>query len=213
MARDLPLALASAVVARVVRVALLAEFAFASETLRMWTGQADTNWAGHTWTGAGDLGGITPVDETTEIGAAGLTFTLSGIPSNLVTLALQDHYRGRQCKLWLACLTEAGAVEAAVRIFGGRMDVMSIEDAGETSTISIQAESRLVDLMRARDARYTDATQKRLFAGDLGCEYVAALAEKPLPWGIKALAAPAASNPQYAAAALAASRTVMRLGT
>lgn len=202
MSRDLPAPLASAVVARVVPVALLAEFAFASETLRMWTGMTDTNWDGHTWTGAGDLGGITPVDETTEIGAAGLTFTLSGIPSDLVTLALTDHYRGRHCKLWLACL-DGGAVEAAVRIFGGRMDVMSIEDGGETSTISIQAENRLVDLFRARDVRYTDATQKRLFPGDLGCEYVAALAEKPLPWGVAALAAPAATQPNYAAAAQA----------
>lgn len=210
MARELPSALASAVVARVVRVALLAQFDFASETLRMWTGQADTNWDGHTWTGAGDLGGITPVDETTEIGASGLTFTLSGIPSNLVTLALEDHYRGRQCRLWLACLTEAGAVEAAVRIFGGRMDVMSIEDSGETSTIAIQAESRLVDLMRARDARYTDATQKRLFPGDLGCEYVAALAEKPLPWGNAALAGSAAAQADYGRIASTAARAISR---
>ena len=195
MARDLPAAVATAIAAGVVPIAFFAEFQFAGGTVRMWTGYASISWNSQTWLAAGDFGGLSPVDETTEVGAAGLTFTLSGIPSSLLSVALADHYRGRACKLWMAIMnTGATAVVDAYPVFGGRMDVMNIEDAGETSKITIQAESRLIDLTRARTVRYTNEEQQRLFPGDLGLEYVAKLAEKPLYWGVPSPAAAASSN-------------------
>ncbi|MBM3855051.1 MAG: hypothetical protein FJ399_18165 [Verrucomicrobia bacterium] len=184
MARDLPSAVASAIAGVVVKYAFFAEFAFASGTVRLWSGTGDKSWAGNTWTGAGDFGSITPVDETTEVTAAGLTFTLSGIPPSTLALALGDNYRGKPCKLWLAVLDAADAVLDAYQLFAGRMDVMSIEDGAETGAIRLAAENRLIDLARARALRYTDAEQRRLFPGDLGLEYIANLAEKPLNWGI-----------------------------
>lgn len=186
MARGLPASVAAAITQGVVKVAFFAEFQFASGTVRMWTGFGDKNWNAQVWTGAGDFGGISPVDETTEFGASGLTFTLSGVPSTAVALALADNYRGRPCKLWLAILDEADAVVDAYQIFAGRMDVMTIDDSGDVSRISIQVESRLIDLGRARTRRYTDAEQQLLYPGDRGCEYVAKLAEKPLNWGVPA---------------------------
>lgn len=166
------------------KVAFFAEFQFASGTVRVWSGIGAKVWGAQTWSGAGDFGGITPVDESTEVQAAGLAFKLSGIPSSTLSLALGDNYRGRPCKLWLAVLDAADAVVDAYQVFAGRMDVMKIDDGGDTATINVQAENRLVDLTRARSLRYTDAEQKRLFAGDLGLEYVAKLAEKPLYWGV-----------------------------
>ncbi len=194
MARDLPSAVATAIVQTVVPLAHFAEFSFASGTVRMWSGLGPITWAGQTWTGSGDFGGLSPVDETTELGASGLSFTLSGIPSSILALALGDLYRGRPCKLWLAILNPAGAVVDTYLVFAGRMDVMKIDDSGETGSIALQAESRMIDLKRARQLRYTDAEQKRLFPGDLGLEYVAKLAEKPLQWGVPNAAA---ADPGY----------------
>ena len=37
-------------------------------------------------------------------------------------------------------------------MFDGRMDVMTIEDAGDTASISLSAESRLIDLESAKGA-------------------------------------------------------------
>lgn len=193
MGRDLPITLATAIAQAVVPVAFFAEFAFASGTVRMWTGLSNLTWDGHTWLPAGDFGGLSPVDETTEVGAAGLTFTLSGVPSTLVATALGDAYRGRTCKLWLATI-DAGAVAGASLIFGGRMDVMKIDDGGETSVVTIQAENRLIDLTRPRIVRYTDEEQQRLFPGDLGLQYVAKLAEKPIYWGVPSPAAAASAG-------------------
>lgn len=194
MARDLPSAVATAIVQPVVKLAFFVEFQFASGAVRMWTGNGDKSWNSQTWTGAGDFGGISPVDETTEFGAAGLTFTLSGVPSSTVALALTDAYRGRNCKLWLVILDASDAVVDSYQIFAGRMDVMTIDDSGEVSRISIQVESRLIDLARARAQRYTDAEQQLKFPGDLGLQYVAKLAEKPLNWGVPAPTTPAAAG-------------------
>lgn len=184
MSRTLPSAVATGIAATVVKYAFFAEFQFGSGTERMWSGVGDKTWDGHTWDGSGDFGGVSPVDETTEVAAMGLTFTLSGIPSSTLSLALGDSYRGKPCKLWLAILDADDEVADAYPIFAGRMDVMGIEDGADTGEVSIDAESRLIDLKRARSQRYTDSEQRRLFAGDLGCEYVAKLAEKPLYWGV-----------------------------
>lgn len=195
MARDLPSAVATAIGSTVVKLAFFAEFQFASGTVRLWTGYGNKSWGGHTWSGAGDFGGLTPIDETTEIGAAGLTFKLSQVPSTSLALALGDNYRGKPCKLWLAVLDASDAVVDTYQVFAGRMDVMKIEDGDGTGAIAIQAENRLIDLSRPRTRRYTDAEQQRRYPGDRGLEYVAKLPEKPLYWGVAAPAPVAA--PQY----------------
>lgn len=192
MSRTLPSAVATGIAATVVKYAFFAEFQFASGTVRMWSGVGDKSWDSQTWTGAGDFGGMSPVDETTEVAATGLTFTLSGIPSSTLSLALSDNYRGKPCKLWLAILDAADAVADAYQLFAGRMDVMAIEDGSETGEVSVDAESRLIDLNRARSLRYTDAEQKRLYPGDLGCEYAAKLAERMLYWMVPTPASGAA---------------------
>jgi hypothetical protein len=68
-------------------------------------------------------------------------------------------------------------------VFDGRMDVMTIEDAGETANISLSAESRLIDLERARVRRYTNNDQQNQFAGDTSLRFVADLQDKEIAWG------------------------------
>ena len=52
------------------------------------------------------------------------------------------------------------------------MDQMNIEESGETSTIQLLVENKLVDLERARVARFTSGYQKSIYAGDLGLDFV-----------------------------------------
>jgi hypothetical protein len=66
------------------------------------------------------------------------------------------------------------------------MDTMQITDAGETSQVRIACESRLIDLQRARERRFTDEDQQELYPGDLGLEYVAGLQEREIAWGKEA---------------------------
>jgi hypothetical protein len=67
--------------------------------------------------------------------------------------------------------------------FEGRLDIPSIQEDGDNSIITISYESRLIDLERSREIRYTHEEQTRLFPGDLGFEYVASMQEKEVLWG------------------------------
>ena len=60
---------------------------------------------------------------------------------------------------------------------------MTIKDSGETSTIELTVESRLIDLQRQRERRFTDADQKYFYPGDTGLQYVAGLQDQVIYWG------------------------------
>jgi hypothetical protein len=63
------------------------------------------------------------------------------------------------------------------------MDVMGIEDSGDTANINVTAESRLIDLERSRERRYTSEDQKINYPNDKGLEFIADLQDKELVWG------------------------------
>ncbi|MFZ8993149.1 MAG: hypothetical protein ACO20L_10805, partial [Candidatus Puniceispirillaceae bacterium] len=64
-----------------------------------------------------------------------------------------------------------------------RMDVMTIAEEGETCTITLTAESRLIDLERPRLRRWTSEDQKSLDATDKGFEFINSLQEATIKWG------------------------------
>ena len=63
------------------------------------------------------------------------------------------------------------------------MDLMSIDDSGDTANINVTAESRLIDLDRTRERRYTSEDQKIDFPNDKGLEFIADLQDKEIVWG------------------------------
>ena len=62
---------------------------------------------------------------------------------------------------------------------------MNIEDGPETSTIELKVENRLIDLERARVARFTSAYQKSVYPSDRGLDFLEDMQDKPLTWGKK----------------------------
>ena len=178
-----------------------------NQILRMWTGQGTLVLPDPAqWSGAGTLLGISRVEETSEMAVKGATLTLSSVPSSVLALALVEPYQGRVCKLYFGTFTEGAilqedsayillqdgskiGLEAANRrtafneIFSGYMDQMNIEETGDTSTIELKVENKLIDLERARVARYTSGYQKSLYAGDLGLDFIEDLQDKPVSWG------------------------------
>lgn len=187
MARSLTTAFKNHIAGASVTPILLFYADFPSGAVRAWTGYGNLVWGGDTYTGVGDLGGVDRVEESTDQSAKGIVFTLAGIPSALITIALADAYQGRTCSLWLGAMDSAGAVIADPYLFfSGRMDVMEIEDSGETARIRLTGENRLIDLNRPRARRYTHEDQQIDYAGDLGLEYVAGLQDKKIYWGVAA---------------------------
>jgi hypothetical protein len=188
MSRGLSSTLLAAVAAKTIRPAIFVFMDFASGAVRAWTGKGDFTWGGNTYAGIGSFGGISEVEETGNPVANGLTLTLSGIPSTLLATSLdRTQYRGRRVRVWHGFFNVTGdtaaLIDTPVASFAGRMDVMTPTDTGETSTIALTCENRLVDLERSRERRYTDADMQQLNPGDGSFRYVAGLQDKQFNWG------------------------------
>ncbi len=183
MSRNLTTAVQNELAASELEPFFAIKLAFDSGDVRVWTGYNDITIASETYIGGGQLLSISPIQETVEIAARGVNMSLNGINSSLVSVALTESYQGRSAKVYLGVISSGAVVSDPYLVFDGRMDVMTIEDAGETANISLSAESRLIDLERARVRRYTDNDQQNQFAGDTGLRFVADLQDKEIAWG------------------------------
>jgi hypothetical protein len=185
MSRTISPAVLAELSAGVIRPAVFVESQFPSGWVRLWTGLGEITWGGRTWAGAGTLLGIGDIEETTDVVATGTTITLSGVPTDLVSLCINDARQGLPGQVYLGFLTGAGAVIAdPVLAFAGRLDVPSISDGADRCEIQITYESRLIDLNRAREWRYTHESQQQISPGDRFYEYVAGLQEREIRWGL-----------------------------
>lgn len=161
----------------------LVECDFSSGFVRVWSGLGDLLWNAQTWIGVGSLGGISPLSESTDFNANGAKIQLSGIPSDLLAIAQAQQYQGRAANIYLGMLNSSGVVIAdPIKLFAAKMDTMEILEGAETSTITLNIESRAITLKRSHERRYTHEDQQIDFPGDRGFEYVAGLQDKEIIW-------------------------------
>ena len=207
MSRSLSDGIVTALGADAIKPFFAVRLFFDTQTLSFWTGLGDLTVDGVTYTGTGQLLQISQLSETAEISAKGATITLSGLPSNLISLALTEPYQGRVCEIYFGAIDanknylideagdyilqedgspidlSVGDPNEIVLVFSGYMDQMNIDEGPETSTIGVAVESKLIDLERPRVFRYTDASQKSRFPDDKGFKYVEDLQDKRFNWG------------------------------
>jgi hypothetical protein len=172
--------------------ALFCSAQFLDGTIYVWSGYGTFSWNGQTWIGLGKFGGISAIPEGTGTDTTGLpgtvshgiTLTLSGVPNDLLSEALNQCQQGLPVSLWLGFLTPQGAIIAdPVLLWAGRSDVPTIKEGPETSTIELTVENSLIDLERARERHYTDADQQLFYPGDTGFQYVPAVQAWNGAWG------------------------------
>lgn len=185
MSRSLPGAMTSAVAQTALAPVILVELDFSSGFVRVWNGVGTLPWNGEQWLGTGGLMALSQIEETREIEAVGLSMTLSGVPSAMVSVAYGDFSQGRPAKVWLGALNvDTGAlVSDPVAIFQGRMDTISDSDDGAEALITVTAESNLADLKRLRTRFLTDQDQQRIYPGDRSLRYLSSLQDRPVYWG------------------------------
>lgn len=152
--------------------------------VRLWTGYGNITIDSETYVGAGQLGGISSIGESNKVEAKGITLSLSGIPSNLMTSALYETYQNRDCTIYFGCLVNGQLTVTPYEIFTGLMDTMNITQNGDTSNITLNVESSLINLKRTKISRFTDEDQQNLHTGDTSLRYVADLQNKEILWGI-----------------------------
>ncbi len=162
----------------------LVQLAFGSGTVRFWTGFGDFEWNGFTWTGVGTLGRIGQMEETVESRAAAVELQLSGIPPDVLAIALAEDWQGREARIYYAVLDEQGVlVGEPFQIRRGLVDLMTLEE-GAKAALTLLVESRDIDLGRNKARRYTAEDQRGEYPGDKGCDAVALLQEREVIWNL-----------------------------
>jgi hypothetical protein len=184
MARDITSGFETEIDAQSLVMAYFIKAEFDGGDVRVWTGYGDKIFSAETYSGTGNLVGISSVTETQDMSATSVSFTLSGVPSAYVSVALAEDYQWRPITMWVAVLDSAGAIIAdPYKIFSGKMDIMEIEDDGDNATISIRAENNLIGLTEAKEWRYTPEDQARLYPADKGFDFVSRVKDQNVQWG------------------------------
>lgn len=173
----------AAALAPVVRLCTAVVLTLDSETVRVCAADWNLVWAGHTYLGVGRLGSISAVQETTTLQANGVRMTMSGILPASVARVLDEPYQGRPVDLYLFFLDDAYAVIAdPVLMWRGLIDQMVLT-LGQTATIALTANDKLIRWETPSIHRYADADQQARFPGDLGLQFVSQAVEKEVMWG------------------------------
>lgn len=187
MARFLDSNFLNALQQQVVEPLVLCEFEFLSGAVRVWTGYGDLSYGGNTYTGTGLLLGLSNIEETNDTTAKNVTFSLSGVPTDVLSLALSeaDTCQGRACRMHLGVFVWSGGIRClyARQIFGGKMDTISISETGTTSTVSLSVENDLLRLLIPSQKLYTDADQKIDHPTDNFFQYVTGIQGADIEWG------------------------------
>ena len=174
----------SAATEQVVRPVLFFEGEFDSGTVRLWNGVGELTALSQTWQGAGNLISVTPIEETYEVKATGFSVSLNGIPTDSLNIALGEDYQNRTLTIYMGFLDDSNAlVDDPFVLTRGRMDVMSISQSGEDTTIQITCETRMIDFERPRRRTYSDQDQKQKYPNDRGFEFVNSIQEIEIEWG------------------------------
>jgi hypothetical protein len=163
-----------------IAIALLVELQL-TQPVRVTTARDSIVWNGGTFIGGRQTG----VDPIKEQGGEviGMAFTLSGVPTEYLSLALQEQIQGKLVTMWFCLMNpDTQAIVDVMELWRGTLDQMPINQGPATATIKVTAEHRGITFSRPRGLKYTDADQQRLFSGDRALEFIVSQATHQDVW-------------------------------
>ena len=155
----------------------------------VWSGIGDivssVSGSSITYIGVGEFAMISPMKESQDLAARGINLSLSGIPSALLSILLGDVEQGRSVSVFMGFFNESTrtTINNEFELFNGIVDIPTVAESGDTATIAISAENRLIDLGKVRVRRYTQEDEARDDVTDLGFEFVPSLQDKEILFG------------------------------
>lgn len=154
---------------------------FASGAVFAHSGTGDILWNGYTFKGVSWLGKIEDWQEGEGLQNYGVRLELSGLQSELVALSLNEHYRGRALKVWIAFLNDQGQIEGEpMGPWRWRMSTIDGEFTGARGKLVLSAGSRMAFWERDDASRYTDEDHRSEHPDDFFFEFVSASAEREI---------------------------------
>lgn len=185
MAGYFPETIASYLQGRRIRFAILVEFQFLSETVRVWSGfgQLITQDL-RVWSGLGELGSVEGLSQPIGIVAPQATFRASGVSQEILSKAIQadpsEHFQ-RPVTVLLQFFTEEWqTLDLPYAVSQWSMDRPSVErtrgeDGEWVRSVTIPAESVFYGRARPAYGYWSDRDQQARFPGDRGCERMSEL--------------------------------------
>jgi len=184
MSRSLSASFVSAITSNGVAPIVLIRAYFDSGEIDLWNGIGNLVYSGVTYTGVVPILNVDTVHEQKQVAATGFNLTLSGLDPTILSLAENEPYQGRSLEMYLALLDATGAViSTPYMMFKGYMDTMTIDDNGQTISITIAVENELIALERALSTSYTPESQKVNFPNDTFFNFVANIQNQTAHWG------------------------------
>lgn len=171
---------------QVVKYVLFVELDFSGGIVRVNTSPYDITWNTFNWVGVGTLGEVSAVQEKSDLTATKYSLGLSGVTTEIISIALTQEYMGRQASIWFGLVDESTGklviLADPLLVFKGWMDMMVIQ-TGTQSKVTVTVETKLANWNVPRVSRLTDEHQQELYPGDRGMQYVALMEDYEIVWG------------------------------
>lgn len=197
MSRGLTPAVEAEVQKETVHLTFAGELDFASGFVRLVAGTEDVIIGGNLFLAAGGLVNLSTIREPSDLSTGQWEVTLNGVPSDKISLALNEHYQGRWARLWALVLdaTTLQPIPDPILLIVGRMDQMIVTYDDAVAEVRVTITDHLADWDRPRVLRWTHEDQQLLHPGDRGLEFVPATAAWNFIWPTAAaLRAPPSSR-------------------
>jgi hypothetical protein len=163
---------------------ILVEIYFATGPVRVCTAYQGQILNGNLYTGVGSMLEVSTIEDGSSIQARGVSVSLSGIDPTLLPATLTEFQVGLAATIYLGLFGGEGLslVNDTVIAWQGRTDQPTITVDEKTATISINLESRLMDMNVPVPYRYTNQDQQLFAPGDKGFSFVNSIQSIPLYW-------------------------------
>ena len=145
----------------------------------------DWNGTSRNWSGLGDFGSISTIEEGNDISPYRVDLILSGIDSTIASKALTDDTVLREVYLLIGFIgLDRTVVDDPHPMWAGRMDDVQVA-VGAESIIRVTCESQLAAFEKVNGRLQNDADHQAEFSGDLFYKYLPQMVEAKFRWGGK----------------------------
>jgi hypothetical protein len=181
--RTLDATLKAAAESDVFNYVVFVKLAFPSATVYAHNGVGTLSFGGDDYLGVGAFGGISAVEDTTQLVSKPLTVELSSITQDIIDAVQTDDVFGRAADVYVGSMDADGNLEGTPdNWFSGHMETVQVL-VGEKDGISIRLQSRASRLRLRSNKRYTLEDHQRDYPGDLMFEFLPALQDAQVVWG------------------------------
>jgi hypothetical protein len=163
----------------------LMEFAFSGGTDYYTTAAQDVLWSGNTYTALGGNLSFEGIEETFDLQGQGVRLKLDGVDQTIITAILAENFIGRSATIYLAHFAADGTITAdPEKVYTGLLNTaFSVEETGDTCTVSTFLVSDLTKFSEVRGIRANLASHQDAYASDTFFRHITGIAGRKIQWG------------------------------